>query len=65
MPRQEKQQLLAVSPAFLGRSKKFTLKQIIETRFLKEEIHTHAFKASIFFCREFHRDNTNEVRILL
>lgn len=52
------------SPAFLGRLK-FTLNLILETLLLKEEIHTDTFKTSLFFRTEFHRDNINEVRILL
>lgn len=40
MPGQEKQQLLAVSPVFLGRSWTFTLNQIIGTLLFEEKIPT-------------------------
>lgn len=64
MPGQEKPQLLAIGPAFLG-GLKFTINQIIESLLLEEEMHTDTCKFSLFFCTEFHREDINEGRILL
>lgn len=56
MPGEEKQQLLAIGLAFLGRLQNLILNQNIETLLLEEEIQTDAFKASIFFLNKFSRD---------